>query len=194
MRIANLAGRLVVLTGDAGHEIAHDVEKNSSGRFGPGPQAVYDDWDAFAPWAAAARWEGGTPVVPGELGSPAPAPRQVLAIGLNYREHAAESGFAVPAGEPPVFTKFPSCITGPRGDITLPEGGHTDWEVELVAVIGRRAEHVSEAGALSYVAGVRGRAGHLRTHPAVGGHPAAVQPGQVAARFRADRALAGHAG
>jgi 2,4-didehydro-3-deoxy-L-rhamnonate hydrolase len=57
------------------------------------------------------------------------------------------------AGEPPVFTKFPSCITGPRGDITLPEGGHTDWEVELVAVIGRRAEHVSEAGALSYVAG-----------------------------------------
>jgi len=153
MRIANLAGRLVVLSGDAGHEIAHDVEKNSSGRFGPGPQAVYDDWDAFTSWTAAARWEGGTPVVPGELGSPAPAPRQVLAIGLNYREHATESGFAVPAGEPPMFTKFPSCITGPRGDITLPEGGHTDWEVELVAVIGRRAEHVSEAGALSYVAG-----------------------------------------
>lgn len=153
MRTANLAGRLAVLTGDAGHEIAHDVEKNSSGRFGAGPQAVYDDWDAFTSWAAAARWEGGTPVVSGELGSPAPAPRQVLAIGLNYREHAAESGFAVPAGQPPVFTKFPSCITGPRGDITLPEGSHTDWEVELVAVIGRRAEQVSEADALSYVAG-----------------------------------------
>jgi 2,4-diketo-3-deoxy-L-fuconate hydrolase len=137
MRTANLAGRLVVLTGDAGHEIAHDVEKNTSGRFGPGPQAVYDDWDAFTSWAAAARWEGGTPAVPGELGSPAPALRPVLAIDLNYREHAAESGFAVPAGEPPVFTKLPSCITGPRGDITLPEGGHTDWEVELVAVIGR---------------------------------------------------------
>ncbi len=70
MRIANLAGRLVVLTGDAGHELAHDVEKNSSGRFGPGPQAVYDDWDAFTPWAAAARWEGGTRWCPASWAHP----------------------------------------------------------------------------------------------------------------------------
>ena len=153
MRIANLADRLVVVTGEPGNEITYDVEKNSNDRFGPNPQAVYDDWDAFTAWAATARWEGGMPLQPDELGSPVPVPRQVLAIGLNYREHAAESGFAVPTGEPPVFTKFPSCITGPRGDITLPEGGHTDWEVELVAVIGRRAERVSEADAASYVAG-----------------------------------------
>jgi len=95
------------------------------------------------------------PLVPQgtRFGAPVAGTRQFVAIGLNYRAHAAESGFAVPAGEPPVFTKFPSCITGPRSDITLPEGGHTDWEVELVAVIGRRAEHVSEADALSYVAG-----------------------------------------
>ena len=77
----------------------------------------------------------------------------MLAIGLNYREHAAESGYAVPAGEPPVFTKFASCIIGPHADITLPPGGNTDWEVELVAVIGRRAFQVPAEQALSYVAG-----------------------------------------
>jgi 2-keto-4-pentenoate hydratase/2-oxohepta-3-ene-1,7-dioic acid hydratase in catechol pathway len=153
MRIANHEGRLVVVTGEAGHEIAHDVEKSSGGRFGADPQAIYDDWDGFTSWAASARWEGGVPVRPAALGSPTPAPRQVFGIGLNYRDHAAESGFAVPTGEPPVFTKFPSCITGPRGDIELPPGGHVDWEVELVAVIGRRAHRVPADGALEYVAG-----------------------------------------
>ncbi len=153
MRIANLSGRLVVLTGDAGHEIAYDVEKNSSGRFGADPQAIYETWDSFTAWAAGARWEDGLPLQATNLGPPVPAPRQVLGIGLYYRDHVAESGFAAPTGEPPVFTKFPSCITGPHGVITLPEGGHTDWEVELVAVIGRRAERVRAADALSYVAG-----------------------------------------
>jgi len=154
MRIANLSGRLVVVTGDPGREVAHDVEKDSGGRFGADPQAVYEAWDSFADWAAGERWrDDGVPVSPGDLGSPAPTPRQVLAIGLNYRDHAAESGFAVPVGEPPVFTKFPSCITGPHGEIALPEGGHTDWEVELVAVVGRRAERVGAGEALSYVAG-----------------------------------------
>ncbi len=113
MRIANYEGRLVVVTGGEGHEIAHDVEKNSGGRFGPEPQAIYEDWDAFTGWAAGARWEGGAPVRPNGLGSPVPAPRQVFGIGLNYRDHAAESGLPVPSGEPPVFTKFPICITGP---------------------------------------------------------------------------------
>jgi 2-keto-4-pentenoate hydratase/2-oxohepta-3-ene-1,7-dioic acid hydratase in catechol pathway len=114
MRIANYEGRLVVVTGGEGHEVAHDVEKNSDGRFGPEPQAIYEDWDAFTGWAAGTRWEGGAPVRPDGLGSPAPAPRQVFGIGLNYRDHAAESRLSVPEGEPPVFTKFPSCITGPH--------------------------------------------------------------------------------
>lgn len=153
MRIANVEGRLVIVTGDPGRELACDVEKASGGRFGPEPQAVYDEWDAFAQWAAAASLEAGVPVRPEALGSPAPAPRQVFGIGLNYRDHAAESGFAAPAGQPPVFTKFPSCITGPAGDIEMPPGGHVDWEVELVAVIGRRARHVPVDRALDYVAG-----------------------------------------
>ena len=66
--------------------------------------------------------------------SPPPAPRTAV-----YRDHVTESGFARPETAPPVFTKFPSCITGPYGDITLPPGGHTDWEVELVVIIGPAA-------------------------------------------------------
>ncbi len=65
----------------------------------------------------------------------------------------AESGLGVP-DQPSVFTKFPSCITGPYGDVALPPGGHTDWEVELVVVIGVAARHVAESDAWSHVAGL----------------------------------------
>jgi 2-keto-4-pentenoate hydratase/2-oxohepta-3-ene-1,7-dioic acid hydratase in catechol pathway len=116
-------------------------------------QAVYDRWDAFTSWGRAAELPPGRPFDVEDLGSPAPAPRQILAIGLNYSAHATESGFAVPESEPPVFTKFASCIIGPRGDIKLPPGGHTDWEVELVAVIGRVAFQVPVEEALTYIAG-----------------------------------------
>jgi len=149
VRLANLADRLVVLVGDT----AVDVEKASEGEFTADPQAIYDRWDDFTGWASSAQLPAGDAFDPADLGSPAPAPRQVLAIGLNYRAHAAESGFAAPEGEPPVFTKFSSCIVGPYAEVTLPAGGHTDWEVELVAVMGRRAYQVSEGDALSYVAG-----------------------------------------
>ena len=149
MRIANLAGRLVLIDGDT----AVDVESASAAQFGPDPQAVYDVWDDFTSWARNADLPAGDPFRVEDLGSPAPLPRQVLAIGLNYSAHAAESGFDAPGTEPPVFTKFASSIIGPRGDITLPPGGHTDWEVELVAIIGRRAFQVPIEDALSYVAG-----------------------------------------
>ncbi len=149
MRIANLSGRLVLITGDT----AVDVEKASDGEFGAAPQAIYERWGDFIAWASAATLPAGDSFDPRDLGSPAPVPRQVLAIGLNYSEHAAESGYAVPDAAPPVFTKYSSCIVGPRGDIALPPGGHTDWEVELVAVIGRRAYQVPVQDALSYVAG-----------------------------------------
>ena len=149
MRVGNLAGRLVIVTG-AG---AIDVESASGGRFGPGPQAVYDQWAEFAGWAASADDATAQPYEPARLGAPAPAPRQSFGIGLNYRDHVAESGLTVP-DQPSVFTKFPSCITGPHSDVVLPPGGHTDWEVELVAVIGTTARNVPEAAAWSHVAGL----------------------------------------
>ena len=148
MRIGNLDGRLVILT-DAG---AIDVERASGGQFGPDPQDAYQRWPEFTAWAAIAQGDA-EPYDSERLGAPSPAPRQSFGIGLNYRDHADESGFGVP-DYPSVFTKFPSCITGPYTNVDLPPGGHTDWEVELVAVIGNEAWRVDEDAAWSYVAGL----------------------------------------
>lgn len=76
-----------------------------------------------------------------------------ICVGLNYSDHAAESGMAVPA-EPILFMKATSAICGPNDGILIPRGSQkTDWEVELGVVIGRTARYVSEADALSHVAG-----------------------------------------
>ncbi|SFK36867.1 fumarylacetoacetate hydrolase family protein [Geodermatophilus ruber] len=152
MRIANLSGRLVLITADGAGAV--DVEQASGGRFAADPQAVYDQWDAFVSWATDADLPPGAPFAVEDLGAPAPAPRQVLAIGLNYSEHAAESGFEVPDAPTVMFTKWASCLTGPVTEVVLPGGGHTDWEVELVAVIGKQARNVSEAEAWNHVAGL----------------------------------------
>ena len=76
-----------------------------------------------------------------------------IAIGLNYADHAAESGVPIPA-EPVVFMKATSCIQGPFDPVMLPKGSvKTDWEVELGVVIGARARYVSQKDALEFVAG-----------------------------------------
>jgi 2-keto-4-pentenoate hydratase/2-oxohepta-3-ene-1,7-dioic acid hydratase in catechol pathway len=76
-----------------------------------------------------------------------------ICIGLNYSDHAAETGSAVPS-EPIVFMKANSAIVGPNDDVLIPRGSEkTDWEVELAIVIGKSAKYVSEADALDYVAG-----------------------------------------
>ncbi|CAB3796444.1 Ureidoglycolate lyase [Paraburkholderia caffeinitolerans] len=78
---------------------------------------------------------------------------KMVAIGLNYADHAEEAGMPVPS-EPVVFNKWTSCIVGPNDDIEIPRGSKkTDWEVELGVVIGKYAKNVSEADALNYVAG-----------------------------------------
>jgi 2-keto-4-pentenoate hydratase/2-oxohepta-3-ene-1,7-dioic acid hydratase in catechol pathway len=148
VRIANLAGRLSIVV----DELAVDVAEASDDRFGPEVQAVYERFDEFREWVASAVLPAGRGFDPAELGAPAPQPRQLFAIGLNYREHAHESGFAAPPS-PAVFTKFVTSIAGPYGDVALPQG-NIDWEVELVAVIGKRAFHVREDDAWSHVAGL----------------------------------------
>ncbi|MBL0372430.1 fumarylacetoacetate hydrolase family protein [Rhizobium sp. KVB221] len=76
-----------------------------------------------------------------------------ICIGLNYSDHAAESGMAVPP-EPVIFMKATSAICGPNDNVLIPRGSEkTDWEVELAVVIGKTAKYVSEADALDYVAG-----------------------------------------
>lgn len=148
MRIANLSGRLVLLT-DSG---AVDVEHASEGRFGSDPTAIYARWDEFTAWADDTALPAGSAYAETDLGPAVPEPAQVFAIGLNYREHATESGLAFPA-EPPVFTKFRTSLSGPYGELALP-GDTVDWEAELVVVIGRTAERVSADDAWDYVAGL----------------------------------------
>jgi 2-keto-4-pentenoate hydratase/2-oxohepta-3-ene-1,7-dioic acid hydratase in catechol pathway len=151
MRIANHAGRAVlVLSDDKGADIA----TASEGRFGPAPQSVYDNWDAFTAWAATTSPAPDVDIDQTRLASPSPAPSQVIAIGLNYADHAAEAGFEPPKDLPPVFTKFASSITGPYGEIDLPAGGNTDWEVEVVAVIGRPGHRIPADEAWNHVAGL----------------------------------------
>lgn len=152
MRVANLGGRLALVTDDGARAL--DVSQASAGRFSADPQSIYEVWDDFANWAQTASLAAATPFTPDSLCAPVPAPRQVFAIGLNYREHAAESNFAVPDEPTVMFTKWPSCLTGPVTTVELPEGGHTDWEVELVAVIGRFTHRVAEDQAWAHVAGL----------------------------------------
>ena len=87
------------------------------------------------------------------LGVPLTGTRKFIGIGLNYADHAAETGAAIPK-EPIIFMKAITCLNGPDDAVMLPQGSKkTDWEVELGVVIGTRAQYVSEADALSYVAG-----------------------------------------
>ncbi|MEY3381389.1 MAG: fumarylacetoacetate hydrolase family protein [Hylemonella sp.] len=95
------------------------------------------------------------PLVRGKprMGCPVANIGKFIAIGLNYADHAAESGLPIPK-EPVVFVKTINCIQGPDDNIMLPKGSvKTDWEVELGVVIGKRARYVSQKEALSHVAG-----------------------------------------
>ena len=87
------------------------------------------------------------------LGPPVAGTGKFICIGLNYADHAAESGMEVPP-EPVIFMKATSAICGPNDPIVIPrDSKKTDWEVELAVVIGKRAKYMSEAEAMEYVAG-----------------------------------------
>jgi 2,4-didehydro-3-deoxy-L-rhamnonate hydrolase len=147
VKIANVNDRAVLVIGD---QIA-DIADVSNGRFGPDPMNVYEQWDAFVDFASGVS-TGSGPLVEASLRCPVPNPRQVFGIGLNYRSHAEESGMAV-SSVPATFTKFPTSLAGPFDDIEIASDS-TDWEVELVAVIGTRAERVEEGDAWRFIAGL----------------------------------------
>ncbi len=87
------------------------------------------------------------------LGPPMTRPSKMVCVGLNYAQHAAESGMAVPK-EPVLFFKATSAIVGPNDDLIIPKGSEkTDWEVELAIVIGKKASYVSKEDAMHHVAG-----------------------------------------
>ncbi|MFF5407009.1 fumarylacetoacetate hydrolase family protein [Streptomyces misionensis] len=156
MRVANINGRLA-LKGPNGFI---DVEIASEGRFGPDPQEAFDQWNDLVAWAPQmlAETDGAPAMASVKLtettvwGPPVPRPRQVFAVGLNYRDHVVESELEVPQ-EPSVFTKFGTSLTGHENPVELP-GGTVDWEAELVVVIGSHCHRATRETAWSYVAGL----------------------------------------
>lgn len=87
------------------------------------------------------------------LGAPLTRPSKIICIGLNYSDHAKETGATLPT-EPILFFKATSALSGPNDDVVIPKNSQkTDWEVELAVVIGKKASYVSESQALSHVAG-----------------------------------------
>jgi 2-keto-4-pentenoate hydratase/2-oxohepta-3-ene-1,7-dioic acid hydratase in catechol pathway len=147
VRLANVEGRAVVVRDSR----LVDVERASGGRLPSDPMALVARLDeagelpvpADAPSAAGVR-----------LGPPVPRPQKILAVGLNYRGHARESGLEPPS-EPILFAKLPSALCGPTDEIVIPAGrSRVDWEAELVAVVGRGGKNVEVADAWSYVAGL----------------------------------------
>ncbi len=148
LRLVNRAGRACLWL-DRGFV---DIEHGSQGRFPANPMEAISRWFEIAEWGSglsSSAAEG--PVIEEQLGPPVPRPTKVFGIGLNYRDHAAEAGLAIPE-VPLVFTKFPSCLVGPRQAVEL-SSDYVDWEVELVVVIGRRGRAIKAAEASDYIAG-----------------------------------------
>ncbi len=153
MLLGNHEGRGVVV---ADGELL-DIADLTGGAVGSDPMA-FADLSALEIIRAASRGAGSAVSrferAGATLGAPIPRPGKVLAVALNYRPHADEAGFEVPA-VPALFARLPSAIAGPNDDIVLPDGrDQIDWEAELVLVVGREARHVSPADAWAYIAGV----------------------------------------
>jgi len=148
IRLANLKGRASLLAANR----ALDLERHSGGRFSADPMEAIARWRELSEWANARDVESlGEELDAGDLLPCVPRPQKVFGIGLNYRDHAREAGLDPPE-QPLVFTKFPSCLTGPRSEIVL-TSNRVDWEVELVVVIGRRGTGIAESDAESFLAG-----------------------------------------
>ncbi|MGW4094613.1 fumarylacetoacetate hydrolase family protein [Nocardia sp. NPDC004750] len=155
MRLANLDGRATIVTDDGVIDIAHA----SGGTLPSDPDHAIANLDRIRVWFDTTRPKADPSLTRADLhaelerlGPPVVRPHQIFAVGLNYAGHSAETGLAVPT-QPLVFTKFTSSITGPADDIALPTDT-CDWEVELVAVIGRGGRDIPAASALDHLAGL----------------------------------------
>jgi 2-keto-4-pentenoate hydratase/2-oxohepta-3-ene-1,7-dioic acid hydratase in catechol pathway len=152
MRFVNAAGRSALLVDGQ----VFDLERASGGAVSADPMtAVVEQWDAVRATFAAGALDGGAPLDETALGPPVPAPRAVYAVGLNYAAHAAEGG-REPPPIPGIFTKFPTSINGPYGDVVLPSVGgkaSNDWEAELAVVFGDGGRDLAADDALDHVRG-----------------------------------------
>lgn len=130
----------------------YDLERASGGTLSTDPMRALAEWEAVLSWAEDLGPDvDHEPLEERRLAPPVPAPQKVFGVGLNYHDHAEEAGLQIPK-EPLIFTKFPSCLTGPHGDVRL-SSNRVDWEAELVVVIGRGGRDIAEADVRSRIAG-----------------------------------------
>ncbi|MFT4219562.1 MAG: fumarylacetoacetate hydrolase family protein [Microbacterium sp.] len=151
MRFANVAGRASLVVADGG---IVDLEDISRGRFDADPHLAFGRWDELCAWVADGSDvpHSGRRVDEREFGAPSPRPEQIFAVGLNYADHAAETDLALP-GNPIVFTKFVSSLSGPVTTVALPSDT-VDWEIELVVVIGEGGRDIPAERVWDHVAGM----------------------------------------
>ena len=152
-RFGSVGGRAVLVADSLAGFV--DIEKFSGGKLPSDPMACIERWSevcSLAKSLASAKTTELTPLDFDKLDCPVPRPRQIFAVGVNYKAHAAEMNHGLPK-EPLVFTKFPSSLNRPHGQIKL-VGEKCDFEAELVAVIAKGGRNISLTDAWSHVAGL----------------------------------------
>ena len=148
-RLANVGGRGALVDGDH----YYDLEELADGALSPDPMAALTFPDLLAELASGLGGRQPTGSLTGAtLGPPVPRPRNSYGVGLNYRSHAEEASMEIP-DVPLVFTKFPSCITGPFDEVRL-RSDRCDYEGELVVVVGPGGADIDPADAWDHVVGL----------------------------------------
>jgi len=147
-RLAAVNDRAVLVANDG----IYDLERHSDGRFSADPMHAIAGYQELHDVAASLGKTPDAPLDESALGLCVPRPQKSFGIGLNYRSHAEESKMDLPT-TPLVFTKFPSCLVGPTSDVIM-YGATTDYEAELVVVIGKRARDIPAADAWKAIAGL----------------------------------------
>ena len=152
LRLANLKGRAQFIVGDIASPRAIDVATASNNSLSADPMQCFAHWDSLKKLAATLDASTGSSVAIADLSCPVPQPRQMFAVGLNYRKHAAEMGSPLPP-LPLVFAKFQSSLNSPTGNIEI-QSDTVDYESELVIIVGKGGRNIAEAAAWDHIAGL----------------------------------------
>lgn len=150
-RLASVGGRAHLVMGEDNRLV--DIEHASSGTLPSDPMACFARWDEIRALAGSIVVESHAPrAILETLDCPVPQPRQLFAVGINYRKHAEEMGSTLP-DSPLTFAKFQSALNSPAGDIPI-VGDMCDYESELVIVISVGGRDIAESAAWNHIAGL----------------------------------------
>jgi len=152
LKLASVQGRAQFVVGSSTEFRVVDVEHSSNGSLPSDVMSCYSVWESLRAHAATLSSTDGVSCSLEQLDCPVPQPRQLFAVGLNYKKHAEEMGSPIPS-TPLTFAKFQSSINTPCGDVQL-VGTTCDYESELVIVIGSGGTNISQADAWRHIAGI----------------------------------------